>query len=343
MTRTNPWSALALVAAAVFVTFVLLISVDRLLIVDAEVIDSLADPSTSSSWSQSGSGIVSFESGVLSIENSAKTKSHSVTQNTQVNGSLYRVSFESSVAEVDGGDLHWENANVGVIYYTSEGERINSAVIATMVGDQPMQHFTHDLQLPAATSSITVAIRLSNSSGLFQVQNIKVAELAVSKLYNTVSLVCVALWLVVAAMILWDHGSWRKGWLGIVAVAVLALMMAPTTVMANMLTRIFGDVENFSPAFKGLLDLIGLSALAHVIIFFLVGLLGALVWRKISKLYLSISLVLFAIFTETVQLLTLGRDPSVSDLVLDIMGLSVGLCIVFGLRFLWNMLAADNK
>lgn len=320
------WFALLLIACVILITASVLSLLDRFDVVDQQIIEPLSGQNLNSKWTLQGNGMVRLDDGRLFITNQLLTQQN-VIQKVDVHGKQYRISVEAGTRNVVGGSEDWENASVRVMYHSDSGERLDSSFVASMRGTEEMQAYVSDIRLSDEVSSIVIAIMLSNSTGEMFVENLVVSEMKESPVYFIAKLFGIFAWVVIAFYFLLYRKIRLNLWIVGFGIVTMVLMVLPDAairagsdlfLLKTGWSSYLGQENSFFPYE------LDVSLLAHLFVFFIIGILVALIWPTLSTGFLIACLITFAFFTETAQLITFDRSANIKDISIDIIGASLG-------------------
>lgn len=278
-------------------------------------------------------------------------------------GSRLRLEVEARYRDVLRGDYRYANARVFLVQYDASGRPLwhHPHNLLRGHGTQDWQSLNEVFLLGSATSSLRLTASLSRASGTLWLRNLRLYPVAEIAEVGIARVVLLAAW---AGYLLWVVGgiARRSGGLPALAcvtmiAAILAGAMLPheTKGLLNSgLKELVQTIEVMSEApgsttpptptvsaptspatatslavEDGGMAWIRMHEAGHLIMFALLtaamlGLSGAgSVWRRV------LMLLVFAAITEVLQLLSLDRDATIHDFLIDVAGIAVGLFLAF--------------
>ena len=343
------WALLVLALLLSLSTMVSLKGCSRFYVEDEQLLQDSSFRLGNNNWQGIDSSTKIDVENQLTIVNHAGA-SKKVFQNIAIDkAGFYRFDFEAGVQEVFAtGEEEWKSGNVAIIYYNHDGERVGSRMLATLRGSQPPMDFSEIILLRDVLGSVDVAFRLYNSGGEFTVINPKMSKLQEYPSYLIVKYVLSVLWLslfVSVAIVMFRVMSVLQ-LLIVAGFAVLAIAGAtmPEPIISNINQKIetyfpqeflVGAQKMLNTVYGGALNNPGdhASKVGHFLVFLGIGIFVGSSLRRVSLIFASASITVFALTTEVLQMLVDGRTARIEDLFLDCLGGLIGL--VFAATCVW--------
>lgn len=337
------WLILAMLLLLSLLTMYLLVSVDRFHVANPQL---LIDPQFQQGnrfWQESGSEQVTFDGESASILNSSGA-SHSISQNVKIDTPAYiQFSFTGSSNNVVPGSKEWARASGTIIYRDRQGDRVSSHMSAVLDGTIENKKYTHLELLREQLGSIDIVFRLLQAGGEFTVSDPVLSLLEEAPFYNKMKVIILVVWL---GLLFWlsvtAYRMMSRKLLSlfmVLAIAVAIAVLMPQHLMVEITQKIaastphlfLSSTRTFLFQVFGINDLAGtgaeVSKLGHFAAFLLIGLLASRVSFQLGVIFTVAAISVFALLTESLQLLVVGRSPRVSDFALDVAGGVIGLLL----------------
>lgn len=338
------WFFLFAVSGLMVATVFLLNSVDRFHIEIEQLLQDNTFSAGSGHWQEKGGNPAVFDATELKMTNKPGG-SHSVFQNVKIDSSgHYQLTFEAGTQEViPVGEATWKNANVVVIFRDKAQERIGSRMLLSLEGSHPLKAYSEIFPLKDILGSVDIAFRLYHSGGNFTIRNpvlSKLGEFSSFIFTKTLLTICWFLAAILAIHAIFSViGNKQKVFLVAVGVIVLLGVLMPNNIMTELTQKIASVLpdESLSTARSMLGHLYGdqtfvhpgseVSKIGHFLVFTVIGFFAG--WFALSSgvAFSIVSVILFALSTEIVQMLVDGRSTRLDDFVLDCVGALLGFAL----------------
>ncbi len=300
-------------------------------------------------WQVQGRDSVAAQEGILTLSNPVKNDSSPVsamqTMAVPPGQRLLFLSCEARATDVVPGAKRWETARVVLVPLTSEGQARHDVphMLASLYGTTPWAKFERVFRVPEENATVSVVVQLLNASGTLEVRSISLRS-AIENPANTKWRYALMLaWLIVGLWIVWPllrtahRHIGRTGVLVIGSILLVGVLMPASVKEALTPSYLLSereaqgpfrvDLQTASPFRYELLPTdLNIHKLAHLLLFAAIGYL--LIARRPYRIPISaqIGIIgLFALATESMQVLASGRDGSLSDVLIDLIGVCCGL------------------
>ena len=265
-------------------------------------------------------------------------------------GNFLRATVRLSSTGVVPGVKSWMNGRVFVVGRAEGGNwrwRRPHQVVS-LVGDQPVQEYQLFVDVTPDTDELLFAVALSHASGELLVESFSLTPVQEWHLFSTLRWLLIAGWLVAAA---WLFSSLHLHRQSVPAVAFGLLMVfsmlvshenkaaihswmtSPSATSLDVAMPVGESVLRSNPVlivptgFDSVVNTLvqgGHSKKGHLVSFFLLALLlffsaSWIWWRSL------LGLLGFAVVTEVLQFFSASRTPSVTDMVIDSVGVAAAL------------------
>jgi hypothetical protein len=258
---------------------------------------------------------------------------------------LLFLSCEARSADVVPGAKRWETARVVLVPLTSEGKARHDVphMLASLNGTTPWTKFEHVFRVPEENVAVSVVVQLLNASGTLEVRSLSLRSAIENPANTKWRHVLMLTWLIAGLWIAWPllrtahRNIGRKEVLVIGSILLVGILM-PASVKEAMTPSWLlpereergpfrADLQTAAPFRYELLPTdLNIYKLAHLSLFALIGYL--LISRRPYGIPITAQIgiiALFALATESMQVLASGRDGSLSDVLIDMIGVSCGL------------------
>ena len=337
------WRVLVLILLAQVITVLLLTSYERFSVQEPQLIFDPDFEIMDQYWHQDGSGIVRKNSKAISIVN-ANPAHHAVFQTIRIKGpGHYKIGFEVGLQDVKSMEKALGGAEVFLIYRSDfdlrngHGKKLFSGT-----GTSALKRYELNVRVGKEVGGLDFLVRLNGASGVFTFSSPVVSELYELPAYKTIKAALVTFWGggMLGALLVAIFFFSRLQTVLLCSVLCMALVgvLIPEGVMTSLsnwlndflpmplITLVRGYLENIF-RYPSLSSGAEIGKLGHFIIFLF---LGIIVGTNASKIGIGFSLAMlaaFALLTEVLQLLVIGRTTSLNDFILDFTAAAVGLSI----------------
>jgi hypothetical protein len=270
------------------------------------------------------------------------------------------LSAEGRCQAVVRGLKSWHEARIDLVAYDAKGEGLYDirTQLFKLEGDRSWQRAQALFDLPEASQRVCLEISLYDAPGVFQVRQLSLTPGMVSLTYRTGRWLLLAGWLV---LILWlippFYRYYRQsrlvGWMLVAGMLLLAGVLMPheTRMQIEALTirSLTGLGVPLTASSPGTIESVwslwptewNLSKYSHLVGFaFLTALFTA--DRGVGLGVRISTLLLLAVVTEILQYFVPLRTPRLSDLVVDALGIAIGMGLALGAMCFRQRLAPDR-
>lgn len=262
----------------------------------------------------------------------------------------YLLSGEMRPLNLKAGDKNWQRGGLVLARFDDAGKRIASYSVTSQEGTLGWATHEDIITIPAPTTHMAVIARLLESTGELHIRSVSLTPVEKQLWADTVKYALIAFWalalLTVIVVNIKDHGASVPLIIlaGLSALALLGTLM-PKEVVIDLDARIMLAIPEsasqyiktvFNTLFPGYIKHSNqeISKLGHWLIFALLSFFVITVFRKSHWLLITLSLLVLAAATETMQFLTPARHPHIYDFIIDGIGVLSGLIIALPIRFL---------
>ena len=308
-------------------------------------------------WQVQKQDNVSVHNGVLTLSNTSKNNNISVSAAQTVavpfGQRLLFLACEVRALDVTRGKKTWETARVVIAPLTAENKRRYDVphTLAQLSGTVPWERFEHIFRVPEENAAVSVFIQLLNASGTLEVKSLSLKSAIENPSYPMWQHALMLIWFIMGLWIVWplvhaaQRGPGRTGVL-VTGSLILAGALMPASVKFTMTpTWLLPETETFEPfnadllpatipfSFELLPTDLDIYKLAHFLLFAAIGYLLIArrpyripIWRQAGIV------ALFALATESMQVLASGRSGSLGDVTIDMFGACCGILIAAAMR-----------
>lgn len=324
---------------------------DRYIVVGPELIQN-PDFSQGNGWKQSSPSIslTPENQGMALLTAHSQTEAPSLSQTLPVPGqsNLLRLSCDIKTKNIIAGNKYWKSARVVMLQRNSRGEPMYSLphILASQQTDSDWQHFEKAFIINPTTAEVLIAAELVQSSGSMWIKSLSLRPIAVKASFKEYRLAILLVWL---AALIWIGRPIILSWLShtrgrialVLATGILIGVLLPENlkellsgplpahpgaVFTLIIPNQFNNTDFFR--FTPLLPSIDIYKIGHFSMFMLlaVTLFGAKTYRD-QRTQLIGYLILFALSTEVLQLFMAGRTAQLGDVIVDSLGIMLGVFI----------------
>lgn len=312
-------------------------------------------------WQVQKKDSVSAHDGILTLSNPVKNNNSSIsaTQTVTVPSGqrLLFLSCEARTLDVVTGAKPWETARVVIFPLTSEGKPRYDVphTLASLDGTTSWARFEHIFRVPEENAVVSVDIQLLNASGALEVRSISLRSAIENPSYSKWRHTLMLAWLIAGLWVVWPllRTAHREiGRTGILVIGSMILMgvLMPASVKYDMTPSWLLPEREVPGPFRA--DLLQAAApfnfellptelsiykLTHLLLFALIGYL--LISRRPYEIPIKTQIgiiALFALATESMQVLASGRGGSLSDVLIDLFGACCGLLAAVTVRYRYD-------
>jgi len=225
---------------------------------------------------------------------------------------------------VPGAEV-WDRARIYLAQLSPDGQPVwkENHLLFDLDGTTDVRNYRQTFEMPAEITRARLGIELKNATGRLIVSNLEIKPVARTKLFIATVSGLLAAWTILVLYV------GIKTFRGIESRAIkLALGGASIlTIIALMLPGGIHDISTNQIADQLGIGFLDLDIVGHAVMFALLAFLVRM-GRPADPLWLHIGAwILIAIASEVLQLFTVGRDPSIEDLLVDGVGFTIGLAL----------------
>ena len=324
------WAILMMALALSAVTMFSLTKIDRFFVANQQLLSNTAFEGANKVWKRSGEGEIRFSENLATLTNqTVQNQTYYQTFDVDAPG-YFRVSLIAAVEEVLPGKFHWEKASVSVYLLDSEGNRFDTIPILEAEGTIAMSEYSQRIYLGKNVEQATIDVRLLNTSGAISVGKIVISSLDEYLTYKTARNILSVVWAVYFSVLVFYLLRNTDG-----AMLKLCVLFGMLSVLGAIAPAFF--VEIFKEIVSTILNTLAIGSLigdlmivSHFSIFLCVGVIAGWLYRKAGFIFVISAVLVFAVVTESVQVLVRTRTPSVDDLLVDsaggLIGILIGIC-----------------
>jgi hypothetical protein len=322
-------------------------------VVDGEqLLDNLDFSDELSGWLVGGSrDRIQASKGIVTIHHEVRTKSNSLSQcwDREMFPDQILLRLTTATTDLVPGEKPWHQARAGLIGYLPNGKknyRLSSGLVA-LYQDEPWKAYEQGFSVDDAFERVCMTIGLQGSKGVFQFKDPALYPARVPTEYSLIKSLLLAIWLFACSYwlsLLVKH-YYRK-----TQMVYLSIMLVVITVGILMSAELKSEVTNwlssYAPPFitVAIINDMGISLqflgdllpqrwdaskFGHLLGFFLMS--ATLFSEKEKSAWLLLpGLVLLALVSEILQHYVPGREPSISDAMVDLVGIIAGWWLVRG-------------
>jgi VanZ family protein len=289
--------------------------------------------------------------GIVTIRHEVKSKSNSLSQcwDSEIFTDQILLGITTSTTDLEPGEKPWHQARVGLIGYFPDGKkdyRLSSSLVA-LYQDQPWKAYQQGFNIDAALERICMTITLQGSKGVFQFKEPLVYPARIPTEYSLIKSLSLVIWLFAGAYWLTLLVKHYRGKIQIVFLTLMVVVIAVGVLMPIGLKALLTNwLSTYVPAFltAAILNDMGLSLqfwtdllpqrwdaskFGHLLGFFLMS--ATLFSEKEKSVWTLLpGLVLLALVSEVLQHYVPGRGPSLSDVLVDLIGIIAGWWLIRG-------------
>jgi len=261
---------------------------------------------------------------------------------------LLRLSYEIKTVNVSRGPFDWMAARIVLLTSLNPNgtpTHLQTHVLTNIHGTHKWERHEVVFTTHADTSKLNVSAQLAKATGTFWVKNLSLLPVKETALFDTIRTMISILWIfltfwIATPIALSALGNIRRTSVLILALAISFGALMPeaqkarignallTTKGAGQLPIIHSNMAVFR--FSPLLPSPDIYKAGHFVMFAFLS-IAALSHRPypISRIRTLFYLLLFAMATEVLQLLVLGRSAQLGDLIIDGAGIATALILLW--------------
>jgi hypothetical protein len=336
------WLLLAMVLLCSIATWISLGSTERFQIQDTLLAqtDGLSDDS---SWHSRGTAKLDYTGDGVTLttedngQDNPKWTFHELTRTFRPDPGVYKMVIQASSTGISATNEPVWGAHTGMTLFDQDENRTGRFSLSDLVGDNDISTYTSIVQITEAMPIVKFQIRLMAHSGSMHVQNPALYRVAEAESYQVVRMALAAAWAATLLMLAFAvlrflklHSAKPKVGFTTVSLLLVVALGAILMLMPDTITRYIADSVNYSTKlpFAGEFNFKEiLSASGHLLFFLLVGIIAGLFHQKVSMAFLLACIVVFAVFTESIQVFSFQRTPSPEDIIVDLIGGAIGFAL----------------
>lgn len=310
----------------------------------------LSDPSFTEGfekWTISGRGDAQLlEDGTVILQAAAPNKGVAVRQYLAdpTRHRLVRLKGELRSKNIQMGKQNWHSGRL-VLASFDENQRMMSVphVVVNLLGTQDWKTYQAVFQIPQNAIEVSVSLQIIGTTGELGARNLSLYEVQLHSHYNIYRSIGLALWIFMLAWLSLTLSSQLRLDLPHFALAFIFFSIVIGVLMPSALkSNIEGEVSTFFAYFSNWLnpntshfmenDPIKVSDLGHFLLFTLLAIVTSWAYPTQNRFHLLSSLICLAAVTEVLQFFVKGRLPLMTDLIIDVAGLLIGISLFSSLR-----------
>ncbi len=338
----NKWGALLFLLLLAVAPFGLT-QLERYVVTDQQLLENPLFESGLSAWNLRGAGEVFAADGEVSIVN-RQHASQNISQRIGVTGpGIIRFSLQAQTDRIVTGSVPWAGASATVSKFDSDANFIHQRVAFALKADAPPQHFTMVEHYGSNVADIVVTLRLLRSAGVFKARQLVVSALEESGTYQRARVLVIVSWalaaFVVAVYLMSILTIGEFVFLSGIGALSLAGMALPGLVFSRLKQVVIDALPEPVLGILHWLPNAGLELgdLLHFLLFFVVGAMLGLKVRIYGACFGLASILVIAVFTESLQMFVHGRSTSLSDLIIDVAGGALGFSVLLIIGRLYSL------
>lgn len=336
------WVLLGMVLLCSVATWISLGSTERFQIQDT-MLDVASGISADNDWHSRGSADAVYSNGAVTLTAAESSEEnpvwtfHELTRTFNPEPGIYRLVVEASSTGISAIDQEVWGAHTGMTLFDKDENRIGRFSLSDQTGDFEMTTYEEIVQITDAMPIVKFQIRLMANNGSMHIRNPALYRVVEAESYKIIKVALFVGWFftllslgIVVLRILLNHSSRLKVGMTSASLLGVAALGAALMLMPDTVTQSIAQSVNYSanlPVLGQLNFKELLSASGHLLLFVLVGLIAGLFYRTISVQFLLACVFVFAVFTESIQVFSFQRTPSVNDIVIDLIGGAIGFLI----------------
>lgn len=301
---------------------------------------------------------VSASDGVLRLSNAVDNNNHSVAVAQTIilppRQHLLFMSCEARGFNVAPGSKPWERARVIIVPLTTEGKPRYDVphTLTSLEGTTPWTKAEQIFRIPEENAKVSIIVQLLNASGTLEVRSLSVRSAFENRSYLKWQHILMFVWFVMGSWAVWPlfraaHRAAGRTEVLIAGCIILAAVLIPASIKyAITPSWLLPEGETPAPFRADLLPLtapfrfellpahLDIYKFAHFLLFADIGylLIARRAYRIIPIWMQSGMVTLFALTTESMQVLASGRGGSLGDVVIDMLGAGCGMFLAAAVR-----------
>lgn len=301
-------------------TYVTLRAVDRFYVVEQQLLANAEFQQESQHWEGRGSATVSYSNSQVDIENQV-IENYGISQRVAVKNPMYvRVIVDVGSEAIVPGDKEWAGGGVAVIFFDKNGEWVKQQTLAPLRGTHPIAEYSLTDYVDEKIAEIEISIRLLNATGKYTARSPRLQQLEQNAFYKAIRIAIVIGWILIGLTLLAFLARQFSLRFLIPVTLALGFSLIGFLLPDNLVIELGKKMSIFAPT-------LNFEWLGHFIPFLAIGLFCGFVYKQIGMIFGIASLAVFAVLTESLQMLMNGRSSSFEDIGIDMLGGGVGVII----------------
>lgn len=308
-------------------------------------------------WRMQSKDSVSAQDGILTLSNPVRDTSRSISARQTVTvpygQRLLYLSCEARALDVAPGPKLWETARVLILPLISEGKTRHDVphTLALLDGTTPWTRYEQIFRVPEENTAVSIVVQLLNASGTLEVRSFSLRSAIEKPSYSKWQHALMLAWFIAGPWIVWPllraaHRNAGRAGLLVIGSMILVGILMPASMKHDLTPSwLLPKNEALAPFRADLLQTaipfrfelfpaeLNIYKLAHLLLFALIGYLFISKRPYDVPIRAIIGIVaLFALATESMQILASGRDGSLGDVLIDLIGTCCGLLAATSLQ-----------
>lgn len=266
----------------------------------------------------------------LKSENNQKIVSIKQTLENIKKGQTVRLFGALKIKDVSKGDKVWQAARIVFVAESPEGQLMYNVphVLVMQNGTIDWKLYSKIFVAVSHAARYYVEIQLVNVRGVLWVKDLSLRPVKEALSYKVLQSVLVMLWLLAVFWMLAPY--WRNIISSKRNVLILSMLMVAVFSSLASVDLKHGFIEFLKHPLPWVEDEAMLFRVGHFLTYSLISV--AVFWKMKSRRTIVICLgllVMFSMATEILQFLVGGRTPRVSDFLIDVSGVVIGLLVSY--------------
>ncbi|MFK5891814.1 MAG: VanZ family protein [Pseudomonadota bacterium] len=253
-----------------------------------------------------------------------------------------KITTDVKISNINPGNSYWKTARLAMYFLDINKNKIkhHKTTVKYFYDDQNWENINHTFKIPKSTAFVKPTVEFLNSTGSLYIKNTELFYVKESTIYKIFRHTLQFLWGILTSLSLYilikniEQNHFKYIFL-ITSFALILGIIIPHEIKLSLINwlNIYGENKIFGYDVYSIYIIKYPIKLGHFIIFFALSFIS---YTALSNRYkntcILISLTLFALSTETLQLLIIGRTAKITDFLIDFSGIALGLFIFFTLK-----------